>query len=968
VKWIVVVLCLAGWGVAALGAAEKTPLNLAIVWHQHQPLYWNRLTAEYELPWARVHAVQEYIDSARISAEFPGVRVAFNLQPSLLWQLEDYATISADETAKGGLYEIVGAVDNHLRWTWTLAHDPSALAAEDRTRLQEQAFWINGYMFTDTADDPYYDVRYAELNALRSTRSLTDQELLDAAALFLLWQISPELHEELGLLGYRAHSGFAWDDIAVILSAQMTVIRRVVAAYRDIARWGNELFTSPFYHPILPILAARGWGADVLGQLEQAQTQHEALFDRRALGVWSPEQAVSDDSLALLAQAGFNWTTTDEGLLAQALGHTPTPVELTRVYESQGMHVLFRESELSNRISFAYGNKGTAAAVADFLGELRKVYDQVDDPSQHVLTVALDGENWMFMAGYPNNGRDFLRALYSALSTASWVRTVTPSEVLPTILAHTTLEHVPTGSWAGDLSTWAGEPEEDQAWEELAAARAVVSAAGDPPAALDAIYAAEGSDWFWWYGTDQDSNTDDLFDWLFKAHVVGAYEAAGVPAADIPAVLSLRLVLPTPASLGEVAPTLDGTASPEDGWGNAATIPGNGEIVSLSVGYKETNLYVLVETATDPTTWIGQEVYVTLYASGQPGAAANVATRTTGTTLGFPLASAVQVNFAKLNAQGVGVASKYAADGRGGWTYASTIRTNADRKAAVAQRIEFSVPFSELGVEPGKTVTLTVVLERPGSLIGQAPLRPMLAAIPTLIRGIERFSVSDPQGDDHGTGTYAYPLNSVFATPGLFDLVQYSVYDAGTAWQMAFDFAALPNPWNGPLGFSHPILYLYFDVADGGATASHPEGEAAQVAFDPTHPWDFFVRVAGWPAYGRHAWTASGEGPFLIEVASDPKRGRIIVTVPKTLLPEVEGWHYILVGSQDGYGKNYLRSIGATPGEWSGGGSPDPFWAPVIYDVLAPAGTTQEAMLALFDAAAGSYATLIPLHVKFDSP
>ncbi|MEI6171782.1 MAG: hypothetical protein WCQ45_04815, partial [bacterium] len=92
-KWIVVVLCLAGWGVAALGAEEKAPLNLAIVWHQHQPLYWNRLTAEYELPWARVHAVQEYIDSARISAEFPGVRVAFNLQPSLLWQLEDYATI-----------------------------------------------------------------------------------------------------------------------------------------------------------------------------------------------------------------------------------------------------------------------------------------------------------------------------------------------------------------------------------------------------------------------------------------------------------------------------------------------------------------------------------------------------------------------------------------------------------------------------------------------------------------------------------------------------------------------------------------------------------------------------------------------------------------------------------------------------------------------------------------------------------
>ena len=52
-------------------AWAKGPLNLAIIWHQHQPLYWNRLTGEYELPWVRVHGVQEYIDSPNILAEFP---------------------------------------------------------------------------------------------------------------------------------------------------------------------------------------------------------------------------------------------------------------------------------------------------------------------------------------------------------------------------------------------------------------------------------------------------------------------------------------------------------------------------------------------------------------------------------------------------------------------------------------------------------------------------------------------------------------------------------------------------------------------------------------------------------------------------------------------------------------------------------------------------------------------------------
>ena len=128
------------------------------------------------------------------------------------------------------------------------------------------------------------------------------------------------------------------------------------------------------------------------------------------------------------------------------------------------------------------------------------------------------------------------------------------------------------------------------------------------------------------------------------------------------------------------------------------------------------------------------------------------------------------------------------------------------------------------------------------------------------------------------------------------------------------------------------------------------------------------MRVAGWPAYGRHMWTAAGEGPFLVEVASDPKRGRIIVTIPKSLLPEIEGWHYVLVGSQDGYGQNYLRSVGATAGEWVGGGSPAPGWAPAIYDYIAPARASQESILASFNAAAGAYAELQPIHVTFDSP
>ncbi len=950
-------------GLSMVGFADKAPLNLAIVWHQHQPMYWNRLDGEYELPWARIHGVQEYIDSARISAEFPKVNVTFNLQPSLLWQLQDYATTTAEEATLGGLYEHIGAVDNHLKWTWALATDPDSLSNEDRASAEDQFFWLNGYMFDDDANDPYYDEYYSELNLLADSVGLSDQQLLDAAALFLLWQISPELHAEYELAGYRSHSGFTSDDIIDLLEAQSAILREVVAAYQAIVPLGNELITSPFYHPIMPLLVENGWSNDVLGQLAAGQAQHESLLGTPAVGVWSPEQAVSEMAVSLLGEAGFLWTSVDEGLLAQALQATPDADALTTVYTWDGVALLFRDTELSNKISFSYGNKPATSAVEDFMREMEAVWTALDDPADRVLTLAMDGENWMFMAGYPNNGRTFLRALYTALSDADWIRTVTPAATLDEGVPTQPLDVLPTGSWAGDLSTWSGESDEDEAWARLGAARIEVADAGDPADAVEAIYAAEGSDWFWWYGTDQDSNTDDLYDWLFKAHLTGAYTAVG---AAVPEVLGLRLIPPTIENLGEIHPTIDGVLSEDEGWDDAVLLEGDGELVEVRLAYLENNLYVLVEAASDPTTWIGQEdLYLVLYTSGTAGVAANVSTRHADEQLGFELANAIQIRFDKIDSDGSGVVSKYAANGSGDWRYASSIGTSAARAVQISDCIEFSIPFSEAGIEAGKSTTLTVVLEGTDGLISQLPETPVLAGIPTLIQGVERTAVEDPADDDYGPGMYTYPLSDEIGE-GVLDLLWYRVYDADDRWQLAFDFASLPNDWGGPQGFSHPILYLYFDVSEGGSSESHEEAAAARVSFDPEHPWDTFIRVTGWPSYGRHLWTASGEGPVLIEVASDPKRGRIIVTIPKSVMPEIEGWHYVLVGSQDGYGANYLRTIAATAAEWVGGGNPDVFWAPQIYDILAPATATQEAILSTYDKDLEHYATLLPVHISFD--
>jgi carbohydrate-binding DOMON domain-containing protein len=409
-------------------------------------------------------------------------------------------------------------------------------------------------------------------------------------------------------------------------------------------------------------------------------------------------------------------------------------------------------------------------------------------------------------------------------------------------------------------------------------------------------------------------------------------------------------------------------SSTEEGWVESVVVDGQGEIREVALAYKESDLYVSVETVSDPTTWIGDALHLVIYASGRAGDEANTVSRYAGEQLGFGLSRAAQVNFDKLRPDGAGVVAVYSADGDGGWRFSSSIASTPRRAVQVAERIELMVPFDEIGVEPGQSTTMVVTLERDGQRLGRAPDQPMLASIPTLIQGEQVFATADPAGDDHGPGGYVYPTNQVFDTDGLFDLIRYAVYDAEDRWQLALEFTALPNPWNGPQGFSHPIVNLYFDVAQGGSTEMHEEGAAAKVRFDPTHPWDVFLRVTGWPAYGRHLWTASGEGPILVEVASDPKRGRIIVTIPKSVLPEIAGWHYVLVGSQDGYGANYFRPVGGTAGEWAGGGNPDPFVAPLAYDVLAPPGTTQEVILSSFDSTERSFATLHPIEVELASP
>ena len=170
------------------------------------------------------------------------------------------------------------------------------------------------------------------------------------------------------------------------------------------------------------------------------------------------------------------------------------------------------------------------AAVSDFIAYLdnirQELLDAGEDPSEHLLTVALDGENWMFMSEFQHqdNARPFMHEWYSRLASHPTIVTTTPSEFLATNPDLPAIDTIGTGSWIdGTLRTWAGEPEESLGWQRLVEARqALVAFEEDNPThpglanAWESLYIAEGSDWFWWYGLDQDSGYDENWDVLLS--------------------------------------------------------------------------------------------------------------------------------------------------------------------------------------------------------------------------------------------------------------------------------------------------------------------------------------------------------------------------------------------------------------------------------------------------------------------
>ena len=596
---------------------SSTPpaVELLFLWHHHQPDYRSPRTGAALLPWVRLHAVKDYLDMALRLERHPGLRATFNFVPALVDQIEDAVAGKGD-----ALFDL-------------LARPVADLSAEQRAEVGSRCSGPPPRMRERWP-------RYAALNrkvsrAAKGSLALSDRELEELEAWFLLAWLDPMFHAELeaaAALAATPAPGAANRDALLVLYARL--IAGVLPAYRRLAERGQiELSTSPYAHPILPLLVdtacarrarpelhlpSPGLAApeDAARQIERARAHHERVFGAPPRGLWPSEGSVSPEVAEIVAAQGLRWMATDEGVLWRSLSaearrrgalHHPWSV----VTKTGTVSMFFRDHELSDRIGFVYHHWEAADAVADFMARLRKIGAEHAGEEPPVVTVALDGENcWEH---YAADGGPFLDGLYDALSGAEDIRTVTPSEVLDRRGPGSPLATLHTGSWIdADFHIWIGHPEKNRAWERIARARADLVASGrtevDAPEAWHSLHAAEGSDWFWWFGVDHHTHDKALFDRILREHLAGTYERRGapVPPAVVEPIARLERRIGESAPLGYLRPVIDGRVTSYFEWkaaGRRGADAGSsmhrapGAIRELHYGFDERRLFLRIDAA-----------------------------------------------------------------------------------------------------------------------------------------------------------------------------------------------------------------------------------------------------------------------------------------------------------------------------------------------------------------------------------
>src|SRR5713101_5211168 len=538
-------------------------IRVIVLWHQHQPFYKDLVTGEYRLPWVRLHALKDYYGMVKLLDEFPNVHQTFNLVPSLITQIQDYATGTArdpflDVAAKPA--KDLTLAERHFALQYLFQANPANMIGRYPRYRELWEHFRNAGGSPEPAEKGFQPQDFTDLQVL-SQIAWFDEFFLDDGG--------KGDRDIAGLI--QKGRGYSLEDQSFVIARERELLAKVLPAHAEAAQRGRiEISTSAFYHPILPLICDTDMGAvstpglplpqnrfrhpeDAREQLLRGINLHQTVFGARPQGVWPSEGSVSEEVLGIAQSLGVKWMATDEEVLGRSLGISfsrdshghltgDLAAKLYAIHRFENgkteMHMIFRDHAISDLIGFVYSGMPPQEAASHLMLNIRQSAQPVlDTGNDAVVPIILDGENaWEY---YPQSGREFLRRFYDALQGEPGVEAVTVSEAIARHKHFAPLRSLVPGSWIhANFNVWIGAAEDNRAWDYLYNARnfysqaAPAASATQRQLAFEEILIAEGSDWNWWYGPEHHSANDREFDELYRKHLSNVYQALGARPPD----------------------------------------------------------------------------------------------------------------------------------------------------------------------------------------------------------------------------------------------------------------------------------------------------------------------------------------------------------------------------------------------------------------------------------------------------
>lgn len=547
-----------------------------------------------------------------------------------------------------------------------------------------------------------------------------------------------------------------------------------------------EIITTPFYHPILPLVydtnlakktpfvddiklpAGRfNYPADAFAHVAKAKLLYRQMFGFDPRGMWPGEGSVAEDVVDLFVKNGIQWIATGEDNLhrskpANQQVFYPYKVDSDTVQGTGGdtkdeIVIVFRDNKISDLIGFGIQNLTGEDAANRLLGDILKKAPRFGEPDR-LLTIILDGENAWENFTQDHDAVEFFKRFYGKLQRSyqiGEVVSVTPAEYIDgnpkrNVPAHPTtkqkeIEPLNPGSWIdGTFRVWIGEDEESCGWQYLLQARKDLERSGIPrpnplapepppgsPAynayqAWESMYAAQGSDWFWWFGADMTSpaNDDSGFDNVFRALLTAVYDFANKAGASIrlptfrPCVQPKPKPVPTtpcsqcPQINGKFDPdssewTADGGFVKDSDSADANKIDANDDVNSLYIAFNTQKLFLGILSNEDLKAKIGSNYQLAVYFSHR-----HIIDKTTGKVqddkpinkktpggIDLQMKTGGAARRLLLDFQGSSIkAIMQRADGNGGWKDETSNGAVIGQFVGDNKLLELSVPWTDLNL------------------------------------------------------------------------------------------------------------------------------------------------------------------------------------------------------------------------------------------------------------------------------